>query len=447
MSKLQELVAVVQTVLIDAAESLARSSGFVKRSSKMTASCFVQSMVLGSLHQPELHLRDLVQTAALGNVTISPQGIDKRFSAASVRLMRGVLEILIGSALCKQFNQSASAEQTAAALPEVLGRFTRVELIDSTVLALPRELAEQWPGCNSTQGASAAMKLDVLFDLSSGALTGPEIRPGRAHDATAELARQIPSAGALRVQDLGYFSLEQMGKIARAEAYYLSRYKGGTTLYDAQSAQPIDLLALLTRQTTVDLPVHVGTAQLPMRLLATPVAKDVADTRRRQLRHKACKHSSTPSRQALGLCGWTVLLTNVPAEMLSRVEANAVLGARWQIELLFKRWKSNLKLASSCSRKPEHILTEIYAKLIAVLLQQWMLRLGVWQIPDRSLSKAALVIGRHALMLLRALGNRRQLRTVLQMIIDSMQVYCRLDRRRGQPSTYQKLVAATQAAP
>jgi len=460
MRKLADLAAALQAVLVNAAERLARPSGFVKRASKMTGPRFVQSLVFGSLSQPALHLRHLAQTAALGGVEISPQGIDQRFSPASVALLRGVLEVVVGTVVSQSLDSSlGAAESTTAAvtpvvepvvepvvqpavIPAVLERFTHVELIDSSVIQLPQELAGEFPGCNNAEGTTAALKLDVVFDLRSGSLRGPEVRPGRAYDGAAEVARQMPERGGLRIQDLGYFSLDRLAEISAAGGFWLSRYKGGTHLYD-EHQQRIDLLRLLNSSDVRESTLLLGTRHLAVRLLAEPVPPQLASERRRKLRLKASKHGRTPSAEALALCGWNLLLTNAPAAMLSLPEACALMRARWQIELLFKLWKSDLQIDAWRSSNPWRILSETYAKLIAATLQHWILCAGLWQIPDRSLRKAAAVVRTCAVMLLCALANTKQLRAVLQKILDGMRVACRLDRRRKNPSTYQRLVAAS----
>jgi len=43
--------------------------------------------------------------------------------------------------------------------------------------------------------------------------------------------------------------------------------------------------------------------------------------------------------------------------------------ARWQLELLFKLWKQHAGCDESVSRKPYRGAAEVFAKLIAVVLQ------------------------------------------------------------------------------
>ena len=58
----------------------------------------------------------------------------------------------------------------------------------------------------------------------------------------------------------------------------------------------------------------------------------------------------------LSLCGWTVFFTNVPRWLLSLQEAWVMYRVRWQVELLFKMWKSDCKVDESRSEAPERVL-------------------------------------------------------------------------------------------
>jgi hypothetical protein len=53
-------------------------------------------------------------------------------------------------------------------------------------------------------------------------------------------------------------------------------------------------------------------------------------------------------------------------------------------------------VAVSPIRNPWHILTEFYAKLIAMVIQHWLFLTQLWDHPDRSLHQASQVIQKHA---------------------------------------------------
>lgn len=50
-----------------------------------------------------------------------------------------------------------------------------------------------------------------------------------------------------------------------------------------------------------------------------------------------------------------------------------MMRVRWQIELLFKLWKNEGHIDSWRSEKPWRIPCELYAKLIAMVIQHWIL--------------------------------------------------------------------------
>jgi hypothetical protein len=49
---------------------------------------------------------------------------------------------------------------------------------------------------------------------------------------------------------------------------------------------------------------------------------------------------------------------------------------RWQIERLFRLWKEHGHIDEWRSKKPWRILCEVYGKLAAMLIQQWLIHEG-----------------------------------------------------------------------
>ena len=70
--------------------------------------------------------------------------------------------------------------------------------------------------------------------------------------------------------------------------------------------------------------------------------------------------------------GWTIFVTNVPASMLSLEHVALLYAVRWQVELIFKLWKSHMKLHLISGIRKERILVELYAKLIGLVLFQFL---------------------------------------------------------------------------
>jgi len=190
--------------------------------------------------------------------------------------------------------------------------------------------------------------------------------------------------------------------------------------------------------------VWVGKARrLRGRLLVMRVPQEVADQRRRRIRKTARDKGQSPSAAALALAAWTILLTFIPPDLLSLPEALILAKVRWQIELLFKLWKSHGQIDSWRSEKAERILCEVYAKLLAMVLQHWMLLIGCWSYADKSLTKAAAVVRDHASELAGAQARVERLREVLESIQRVLKRTARMNTRCKHPNTYQLLLALT----
>ena len=307
--------------------------------------------------------------------------------------------------LAAAIEQMIAAEAVAVPL---LQRFAGVYVLDRSTIALPDGLAAVWHGCGGrvAQGTAAALKLTVRLDLSTGRLDGPVVTAGRTQDRSSALQHAPLPPGTLRLADLGFWSLDVFRRIAADGAFWLSRLNLQVVVFAADGPR-LDLPAWLGRQgAQVDVPVTLGVAaRLPGRLLGVRVPPAVAAERRRKLRAAAKREGQTPPAARLALADWTLLVTNVPADQLSVAEALVLARARWQIELLFKLWKSHGHIDESRSADTWRVLCEVYAKLIAMVVQHWILLVGCWVFADRSLTEAAKTVRREATCLVGAIRS------------------------------------------
>lgn len=428
MSSLAQVARAMEQVLTEEAEAAARACGFVRRVRKWTGASFVQTLVLGWWGNPTASLSELTQVAVKRGARVSPQALAQRFGPAAAALLETVLGAAVG--------RTIAADRSTIPL---FARFAEVVVLDSSSVALPDELAAVWAGCGGrvSTGTQAALKLTVRLDLRTGRLDGPVLSAGRLQDKSSVLQHAAVSRGGLRVADLGYWSLAVAAEIATAGGWWLSRLHVQTVVRDAQGGR-LDLPAwLATQGATIDAPVTLGAVGLACRLLGARVPPAVAEERRRKLRAAARREGETPPAARLALADWTLLVTNLPVARLSVAEALVLARARWQIELLFKLWKNAGKLDESRSANPWWVLCEVYAKLIALVLQHWVLLIGCWDRTHRSLSEAAATIRRETTCLSSALGRHARVVAVLATIRDCLQAGCRVDARATHPSAFQ----------
>lgn len=437
MSSIAQVAQAMQTVLTTEAEAIGAEIGFAKRpdKAKFTPSTLLQTLVFGWMAHPDATLEQLAQSAARVGVEVSPQAIDQRFNQTCASLLHRVL--------AATFQQVITADPLA--LP-VLERFTGVYVQDSTTIVLPDTLADVHRGCGgNSSNTAAALKCGVQLDLLSGHLTAIELVDGCHSDRGLDIQTALLPEGSLRLADLGFFATKVLRSLSQAKVYWLTRLLANTVLWLADGTR-MSLCDFVSTQAAEgwDGWVKVGGDEpVAGRLLVVRVPQEVADARRRRLRKEAREKGREPSGVAMALAGWTILLTNVPLLLLTREEALVVVRVRWQIELLFKHWKMQGMVDEWRSAKPIRILCEVYAKLVAQVLEHWAVVMGCWAYPDRSLVKAGQVVRDHAPELACARGRQERLVEVLETIQRVLKRTARMNPRCKHPNTYQRLLNLT----
>lgn len=419
----------LQAILGPVADHIGRQHHLIRRQRRFSAITLLQTFVLGYLHKPTASVADLAATAEALGVRVTPQAVDARFQPA------------LRHALHDLWEHAAShlVRATPRALP-LLQRFTHVLVGDSTTIALHDSFADIYPGCGGTHNAGcAALKIQVQWDLLAGTLTHARIESGRQTDATSSLATLTPPAGSLVLYDLGYFNLDRFADWNRNGNSWIS--KGLSNLTLTIDGRSLDLTDWLTSQRAdrIDRPVRIGATQLSCRLIAIRVPQAVAARRRRTAYKKAAKKGRRPSAHHLASCAWTVYLTNCSDTQLADHEVEILYRLRWQIELLFKLWKSHNRLADHRGTDPLRQMIELLARLIAVLVQHWLLLTTGWDDPQLSLVKATRLIRERLPLLIEALADRPRLEAVLHRLEETIRHRCRLNKRRRRPNAAQLL--------
>ncbi|SRR6266571_4564969 len=429
-----QLAEAIQRVLQSHADQIGKETGFIKRVREFTGSTFAQTVILGQMQEGEIAMSDLAMFGRNVGVNVSAQAIDKRFNETTATFFQGLLNAA--------FTQVLTADPVAIPL---LKRFSEVIVEDSTTMSLPDELEEVWQGCgDATESSKSAFKVQVRMDLLSGGLKGQELTDGRVPDTKSSLRLNRRQRRSVRIADLGYFDTLQFQKEDEAGEYWISRLKvGGSLQVFDKAGNPLNLCELLSTyagHNSYECNIQVSaTRRVPARLIAYPVPEEVAIKRRTSHERKAQKHSRKKSKKILDLCSWTLVITNIPACELNHQEALVLLRARWQIELLFKLWKHYAQVEFSRSKNIWHLLCDFYAKLIGMIIVHWMMIVGCWQVPSRSMVKAAKAIRHQINLVARALNGRDDLIQVLYEITSGLD-RCTIDKRRKHPNTFQLLL-------
>lgn len=432
-----ELQPVLHDLFHDTADQLARESGFCRRARKLTGPAFAQTLVFSLLENPDSTLDDLADFAdeVLG-LSVSPQAIDQRFNHDAAVFLRDLF--------LESFNRSFNSVRPA--LLPILRRFDGVFLRDATLVGLPSCLAFLFPGRGGRHvphGQAAAAKLVFEAEVTTGELTEVSVLAGLDNERLAEVAGKPLPAGALLLEDLGFFSGERLQAYVEQGVYFLSRVPAWTAFFDEEGRR-LDLVKELRRFQGHCLERRVRIlhgSHLEVRLLAVRVPAEEARQRRERVRREAKERGRPVSQKKLDLCEWNVLVTNAPAELIGRWEAHALRRVRWQIELVFKVFKSEGKIDQTRSENPCRVLCELYAKLLGMVVQQWALLAAGYVMLQHSARRASRRLRRRARRLLRALRSLAALGEEVMRLAAVLERSCRIQRRKVTPSTLDRLIA------
>ncbi len=247
--------------------------------------------------------------------------------------------------------------------------------------------------------------------LRSGASHALAIEPGRDCDSQPSLQAVALTPGSLRITALGDCDPAVFPHRDRPGVFGISRLQCGTAVVtpegprwpwlDGRAQQPGPF---------VERPIRLGTERtVACRVVAWRVPAAVANRRRQtRIAEARRKDDRVPSKERRVWWEWTILVTNVAAEWLTPREIAVLSRARGQSERLCQRWKSLGLIAERSGSTVARRMVRLGSRLVAVLVQHWLLPTGVWDEPRSRLARAGEAIRRHGMMLAVAIGDPTQ---------------------------------------
>ena len=360
-------------------KDIAKRVGFVKRASKYQANelialCVWLSQEIGSTSLPQLCSRLEASTG----VSMSAEGLNQRFNQAAVAYLREVFRALLAQKLCA--NQSLPAN--------LMSTFKRIRILDATVFQLPDPFALHYQGSGGSSN-TAGVKIQLEYDLLSGQFLNVQVGPGKNNDKTyGTSCLETVEAGDLCLRDLGYFDLGDLQAIHNKKAYYISRLKLNTRIYIKNPAPEYfkngtlkkqteyiqldmaQLMADLTPGETIEIhKAYIGhTQKLPTRVIIHRLTDDQTQTRLKNQAIREKKKGIVMKEKSKCLMGMNVYITNTSLEEVPTKDVHALYSLRWQIEILFKTWKSFFEIDACKTMKRERLECHLYGQLIGILL-------------------------------------------------------------------------------
>ena len=285
----------LKELLNEQADKISFSTGFIKRRRKIKGSSFAKAMIIGHIGQ-ESSLEGICGLFSQDDIEITKQGLDLRFTADSVKFMKALY--LEGLSLMERSFQMNC---------EVLTLFKSVKLLDSTYISLPPEMEDPYRGYGSSyQNRScptgSALKIQLLYDYLHQVIARLDLKEGIRSDQGYRDYLDDISAGDLLISDLGYFVPHSFKLIQEKQAYFISRYKADTNVYDPSTHEKIDLLEVLRNQTFMTQDVLLGSQiKLKVRIVCQKLTPEQSAYRRRKANNlaKSRKYTSSHKNQYL----------------------------------------------------------------------------------------------------------------------------------------------------
>lgn len=350
-------------------ENLAIRTKLVQRAtSRLKGYEFAQSMMIPN---------GFLEAETLNSLAVRMQKINKSCSLSASALAQRInttsAEAFMRACFAKVLKEIVKQELSVLSDLEILSFFNRVLIQDSTKAELNEKLAPHFKGIGGL-ASKASVKLDYIFDYVSEQFIDIKFVPGSIPDQSLG-ARIVPflQPNDLVIRDLGYYALNRIQEVEENKAYYISRLKCDILVYESREAtEPLDLAKYLDKrahQGIIDFEVFIGKKERqPVRLVACLLDSQAINKRQRGANKSSKRSGSKISKKKSNLLRYCLFITNISRELLPGTSVMAIYRARWRIELIFKQWKSCLKLHFFKGYNKERFHCFLYGRLIMILL-------------------------------------------------------------------------------
>ena len=435
------------------AQQLAKEHGWCKRRGKIPAFEFLLS-ALGQGSALELTLN--AQASALSQ-TVTRQAIDQRYHPAAVDFFKAAFQEALATSLTWKID--------SVMVRLLQQRFRAVRIFDSTHCACADALAQLFPGCGGG-GGQAGLKVLLSYEYGTGQLNPLAVLPANCSDqGLADQAAQQVGPDELGLFDKGFYKAQSLRAIQERGGYFLLPWPHGVSVWERDAvgqrkAEPLDLAACLKASTAAWVEwnaVELGHTQSshlgPLRLVAYRLPEENANRRRAQLREKYRTKGRVPSAVALELAGWLILLTNAPAVLLPTTALGYWYRVRWQIELVFKQFKSVLRLNVLPSQNECRVQCEVWARLLNALLTfVWYAHANAASLHlygrELSFAKVAKLLQQEGQALVRTLFRyRERIASDFRSLWNKLLKLARKEHQPSRPTTWENLCTFLLQAP
>jgi hypothetical protein len=349
---------------------LAKKTGFVKRESPITASIFLDILLYSASQSKHFSLREhCIEIGKKHNLNITKQAIDQRYTAEAVVFIESVFKNLLSSQIGRNMS------------PAFLNKFSSIFINDSTKFDLPESLKENFKGFGGKYTSESGVSIQYLFELKSLVMKGISITSAVDSDqAHSKMCFDVMPKNSLCLKDLGYFKISLFREIEQLECFFLSRLKpkvkvltpSGTFMsfkeeYEKMKSAGISL---------AEHQVLIGEKdKFPVRMTLEIMPESEYQKRMAKITKTNKDRKQTTSQEYKDRARFNIFITNIDSETVPKEKIYQLYKFRWQIELIFKVWKSVLGIAHVYKMSYERFMCYLYSKMIIILVSDQIINI------------------------------------------------------------------------
>jgi hypothetical protein len=351
---------------------IARESKFVRRECrKITPIEFFDLCMFSNPEMKETTLNTLTSTFEMDTEKyLSNQSLNERFNERSVEFMRYLLKHFLEEIISEEKNKYSIE----------LECFETVKIKDSTCFKISDDLKSIYNSSNKADCKLSIIRIQFEYDLKTGQICYIDIQASAKQDNTdAQLTVDNVKEKDLIIRDLGYCVLSVLSKIDEKKSYFLSRFNFKSIAYETKDSEiGIDFNKIISdlkknNLQCIEKNVFVGRKErLPVRLIIEVLPEIQISNRLQNLRKNAKRKGVKLSKEIISRASLNVYITNVSQDLLPINKVRNLYSLRWQIEIVFKAWKSIGKINSTKKVKIERFETMFYSRLILIIIN-WLL--------------------------------------------------------------------------
>ncbi len=386
-------------------------------------------------------LNDLAEDFELNDGSkITKQALDARFNADAVKFLKEVLSKMLSAPielLLSKNNQKP---------------FDSCKLRDSTRFGLPDQYADKYKGHGGGIKTKSMISIQYEMDLLSGQQVDLQLTSGRRNDQrdSKESCSAI-TPNSLLIRDLGYVTSTYLKSVIDKEAFFLNRLPSQMNVYKAADRKLVDFEKLEKKMkrhnlSCIELAVLIGKkAQIPCRLVVSRANEAMAQHRLKKTAKNTKSIGCKVSKEQKVRSRLNIYITNTDKKIIKTEQVAQVYSLRWQIELVFKTWKSLCNIDKTKQVKIHRFECTLLAGLIWILANwnvfQYINKWFEENIQDKTASiwKYFKHASKHKLALRNILFNDGDLEKWLQQLTQMAEFKFYRESKKGQLSYYESI--------